>query len=56
MSERQQSSEAGATTEFRLLNSIEFPADLRLLPPERLPRLAQELRSFLIDTVSRTGG
>lgn len=44
------------STEFRLLNSIEFPADLRLLPPERLPRLAQELRSFLIDTVSRTGG
>ena len=56
MSERQQSGEPGATTEFRLLNSIGFPADLRLLPPERLPRLAQELRSFLIDTVSRTGG
>lgn len=56
MSERQQSGESGALTEFRLLNSIQFPADLRLLPPERLPRLAQELRSFLIDTVSRTGG
>jgi len=56
MPERQQSGEQGATAEFRLLNSIGFPADLRLLPPERLPRLAQELRSFLIDTVSRTGG
>ncbi|MCW8847487.1 MAG: 1-deoxy-D-xylulose-5-phosphate synthase, partial [Sedimenticola sp.] len=56
MSERQQSSETGSTGQFRLLNSIECPKDLRLLPAERLPVLADELRRFLIDTVSRTGG
>ncbi len=27
-----------------------------MLPPERLPALAEELRRFLIETVSRTGG
>lgn len=56
MSEQQQSSGSEAPGTFKLLNSIEYPGDLRLLPPERLPLLATELRSFLIDTVSRTGG
>ncbi|WIM05526.1 MAG: 1-deoxy-D-xylulose-5-phosphate synthase [Candidatus Nitricoxidivorans perseverans] len=39
-----------------LLESILAPADLRCLPPEDLPKLAEELRSFLIESVSRTGG
>ncbi len=56
MSEQQQSSGSEAPGTFKLLSSIEYPGDLRLLPPERLPQLAAELRSFLIDTVSRTGG
>jgi 1-deoxy-D-xylulose-5-phosphate synthase len=56
MSERQQGSGSGSTGTFRLLDSIEYPRDLRLLPPERLPALAEELRRFLIETVSRTGG
>lgn len=56
MSERQQSSETGSAGEFKLLNSIQDPRDLRLLPPERLPTLANELRHFLIESVSRTGG
>jgi 1-deoxy-D-xylulose-5-phosphate synthase len=41
---------------YPLLSSIDLPADLRRLPEERLPELAEELRSFLIDCVSRTGG
>ncbi len=39
-----------------LLRQVDFPADLRRLAPEALPRLADELRAFLIETVSRTGG
>ncbi len=41
---------------YPLLSSVELPADLRRLPQDRLPELAHELRSFLIDSVSRTGG
>ncbi len=33
-----------------------MPADLRRVPEDRLPQLAQELRDFLIMTVSQTGG
>lgn len=39
-----------------LLNNINAPADLRLLKTNQLPLLCDELRSFLIDTVSKTGG
>ncbi|HEX7155728.1 MAG TPA: 1-deoxy-D-xylulose-5-phosphate synthase [Burkholderiaceae bacterium] len=39
-----------------LLNSIESPADLRRLERAQLPRLADELRAFLLDSVARTGG
>jgi 1-deoxy-D-xylulose-5-phosphate synthase len=39
-----------------LLESIQSPADLRLLPADELPRLAEEIRDFLIEAVTRTGG
>jgi 1-deoxy-D-xylulose-5-phosphate synthase len=39
-----------------LLNTIESPADLRKLSPAKLPALAQELREFLIQSVSTRGG
>jgi 1-deoxy-D-xylulose-5-phosphate synthase len=39
-----------------LLNTIESPADLRKLSPATLPTLAQELREFLIQSVSTRGG
>ncbi|MCB2261506.1 MAG: 1-deoxy-D-xylulose-5-phosphate synthase [Candidatus Thiosymbion ectosymbiont of Robbea hypermnestra] len=45
-----------AATPFPLLAGIDLPADLRRLPEDRLPELADELRGFLIDSVSRTGG
>ncbi len=39
-----------------LLETIDSPADLKALDAEQLPRLADELRSFVIEAVSRTGG
>ena len=39
-----------------LLTSIQGPADLRRLPRAQLPALAAELRAFLLDSVSKTGG
>lgn len=39
-----------------LLDTIASPADLRQLAPAELAQLAQELRSFLIESVSQTGG
>ncbi|WP_199195265.1 1-deoxy-D-xylulose-5-phosphate synthase [Thiomonas sp. X19] len=39
-----------------LLERIQDPHDLRRLQPEQLPQLAQQLRQFILDTVSRTGG
>ena len=39
-----------------LLDRIESPADLRKLPAEQLPALAEEMRARLIDVCSRTGG
>jgi 1-deoxy-D-xylulose-5-phosphate synthase len=39
-----------------LLESIRSPRDLRLLPPSELPKLAEEIREFLIDAVTRSGG
>jgi 1-deoxy-D-xylulose-5-phosphate synthase len=41
---------------FPLLDQISEPADLRGLPPEKLLELAEELRRFLLQSVSRTGG
>lgn len=39
-----------------LLSTIKSPADLKKLTPEQFPQLAHEMREFLIDSVSRTGG
>jgi 1-deoxy-D-xylulose-5-phosphate synthase len=41
---------------FELLEAINDPADLRKLDRRQLPRLAAEMRQFLIESVSRTGG
>lgn len=39
-----------------LLEKINNPTDLKKLKPEQLPALAEEVRKFLLDTVSTTGG
>ncbi|CAM3788202.1 1-deoxy-D-xylulose-5-phosphate synthase [Polynucleobacter antarcticus] len=38
------------------LYSINSPADLKILSREQLPALADELRQFVLDSVSKTGG
>ena len=41
---------------YPLLATINSPADLRRLPRAQLKTLADELRAYVIDTVSKTGG
>jgi len=41
---------------YDLLTTINDPRDLRALDRKQLPQLAQELRLFLIESVSQTGG
>jgi 1-deoxy-D-xylulose-5-phosphate synthase len=44
------------TDEESLLGSVHGPMDLKRLPAEKLPRLATEIREFLVDKVTTTGG
>ncbi|MBI3480083.1 MAG: 1-deoxy-D-xylulose-5-phosphate synthase [Nitrosomonadales bacterium] len=41
---------------YTLLNTINTPGDLRKLDRGQLPQLAGELREFLVESVSKTGG
>jgi 1-deoxy-D-xylulose-5-phosphate synthase len=41
---------------YELLNGINYPHELRQLEKSQLRRLAQELRQFLLESVSQTGG
>jgi 1-deoxy-D-xylulose-5-phosphate synthase len=41
---------------YQLLETIHSPAELRRLPRAQLGELVRELRAFLLDSVSRTGG
>jgi 1-deoxy-D-xylulose-5-phosphate synthase len=40
----------------RYLEGIRDPRDVRALPAEKLPALAREIRAFLVEKVSATGG
>ncbi len=39
-----------------ILQSINSPSDLKKIPAAQIPGLAKEVREFLIDRVSKTGG
>ena len=39
-----------------LLDTVQNPADLRRMPREQLRLLADEVRAYLLDSVSKTGG
>lgn len=39
-----------------LLETINSPADLRRLPPEQLQKVADEIRQYILETMSRIGG
>ncbi len=41
---------------YEYLDRIDSPADLRALPVTALPKVAEELRDFLVTSVSKTGG
>lgn len=41
---------------YPLLCGINSPDDLKKLPEEKMPALCSEIRSFLVENVSRTGG
>ena len=40
----------------RLLNSIQFPSDLRKLSEKQLPQVCEELREFIINSLSKNPG
>ena len=39
-----------------ILDRINEPNDIKKIPPQELPELAEEIREFLIDKISKTGG
>ncbi len=41
---------------YPILDKINYPKDLRKLPVEELEKLSEEIRQFLIQCVSKTGG
>ncbi len=41
---------------MKYLPSVEYPEDLRKIPVSELPVLCEEIRKFIIDNVSKTGG
>ena len=43
-------------TNYPLLENVHAPSDLRKLEVSQLPELSRELREYVIDSVSRTGG
>lgn len=45
-----------APSDFSLLSKIDSPADIKKLERHQLGQLAEELRSFMIHTISKTGG
>ncbi len=45
-----------STTDYKFLNNINFPEDLRKLNLQDLRTVCKEVREFLVDSVSKTGG
>lgn len=41
---------------YGLLCTINSPEELRALPEEKLPQLAEQVRAFMVDSVSQSGG
>ncbi|HEY8056929.1 MAG TPA: 1-deoxy-D-xylulose-5-phosphate synthase N-terminal domain-containing protein, partial [Terriglobales bacterium] len=42
--------------DYQFLNRIDSPADLKKVARADLPRVAEELRDYMITTVSKVGG
>jgi 1-deoxy-D-xylulose-5-phosphate synthase len=41
---------------YKYLDKIEYPSDLRKLPESALPEVCDEVRDFMIETITQTGG
>lgn len=41
---------------YKYLHEIDTPVDLRKLPVDALPQVSEEVREFIIDTITKTGG
>ncbi len=41
---------------MEILQQINSPADLRRLRPDQLPQVADEIRQYILETMSRVGG
>ena len=41
---------------MKLLEQINSPSDLRSLQPDQLPAVADEIRTYILETMSRVGG
>ncbi|MBI5748069.1 MAG: 1-deoxy-D-xylulose-5-phosphate synthase, partial [Nitrospinae bacterium] len=40
----------------KFLDTINSPVDLKKIERENLPKLSKEIREFIVDAVSKTGG
>jgi 1-deoxy-D-xylulose-5-phosphate synthase len=47
---------ASGSSKYELLKSVNYPHELRRLDVKQLKQLADELRAFLLESVSQTGG
>jgi 1-deoxy-D-xylulose-5-phosphate synthase len=56
MSEKPHTAENGGGGEEPLLESIDSPADLHELDDDQLAQVAQEMRTYIIDTIGEIGG
>ncbi|MGI5850811.1 MAG: 1-deoxy-D-xylulose-5-phosphate synthase N-terminal domain-containing protein, partial [Caldicoprobacterales bacterium] len=43
-------------TKYKLLDSIDGPMDLKALTLDEMKQLCKEMRAFILDSVSNTGG
>ena len=43
-------------SDYPLLNSLDLPGDLEDMDTEELAALCDEMRSYMLDVISRTGG
>ncbi len=56
MSEKHETTENGSVEEPTLLERIDGPTDLHELDDEQLQQVAQEMRTYIIDTIGEIGG
>ena len=45
-----------ASEKYPLLEGVNSPEDLKKIPEDKIPELCSEIRGFLVENVSRTGG